>query len=518
MKVITGSEMQNIDKRAVQDFKVPSLLLMENAGKKVCDEMLKFIPEIDSKIVGIFSGKGNNGGDGFVIARILAKRKIQVKVFLLGKKVEVSGDAKVNLNKLIKEKIDVKEITSLKDFEHLKSNAKDIDIVIDAVLGTGFKGSASGLLGRTLDFINDLKKPVISVDLPSGVNADTGEVAGSCVSATITVTLGLPKIGLLLFPGTNYVGKMIVGDIGLPKELLDNKEKACVEFVEFSDIKSILPKRLPTVHKGSVGRVLTVAGSVGYTGAAALTSNAVLRSGAGLVVLAMPASLNNILAMKLTEVITRPLPETKNGTLSLGSEKIINELSKDFQVLCLGPGIGRDKETWQLVRKLISTSKIPIVLDADGINAIASSTDILKNKKCSIIVTPHPGEMGRLINSSVENVQSHRLDIARNFAVKYGVTVVLKGANTVISSPAGKVYINSTGNSGMATAGSGDVLTGMISGFLAQGVKEVDACRMAVYIHGLSGDLVKEEKGEFGMIASDILNNIPRAIKQILNN
>ena len=518
MKVVTGTEMQKIDRKAILDFNIKGIKLMENAGKRVADEIVKDFPDEIKNGVAIFSGKGNNGGDGFVVAMLLADKKINTRVFLACRKEEVSGDAKISLNKLLKIKKhrkEIKEISSFKDAETLKEEVREFGLIVDGLLGTGFKGSATGLIGKIIDMINEMKKPVVSIDLPSGVNADTGQVIGSCIRADMTVTLGLPKTGLLLYPGINYAGEVKVVDIGIPEEAI-NKEKMGCNLSEVREIKELIPKRYSDVHKGTAGKVLVIAGSVGYTGAACLASLSCLRSGAGLVTLGVPSGLNDILEVKLTEVITVPLPETKSRALSHEAGKVILELSRGYDCMAIGPGIGKEKETFHLVWYLIEHSTVPMVLDADGINAISGNTDILKHKKHELVITPHPGEMARLIHLTIDDVQSNRIEIARNFAQRHKCTVVLKGAHTIISSADGVIAINPTGNAGMATAGSGDVLTGIISAFISAKLNGFNASVAGAYVHGLAGDFAKEEKGEFGLIASDILENIPRTILKVL--
>jgi NAD(P)H-hydrate epimerase len=517
MKIVTGFEMQKIDKLAIHEFNIPSLLLMENAGKSVYEEIIKHFPDVKNKTIGIFCGKGNNGGDGFVTANYLLKDKINIKVFLLGKKNEVAGDAKVNLRKLIKEGVHIHEINTVADVEKLNEYTKDVDIVVDAILGTGFRGAALGLVGRVIDFINNMKKPIVSIDLPSGVNADTGEVLGACIKADITVTLGLPKTGLIFYPGIKYAGKIIVKEIGYPKEIFE-KEKSTFELLESSFVKEKLPKRELNVHKGSVGKLLIIGGSRGYTGAVLLAAYSSLRTGVGLVTVGIPASLSSIIETKLVEAIKLPLPETKDNSISLSAEKNILNALANHDVLAIGPGLGRNKETWQLVRKIIDKTDKPTIVDADGLNAIAQDVEILskiKSKRLKLILTPHPGEMARLINSTQDVVQTRRVDFAKEFAQKYNVILVLKGFHTVIASPLGLVSINPTGNPGMATAGMGDVLTGMISSLVAQGMDLYDAACCGVYLHGLAGDIAKEKYTEYGLIASDVIESIPLAIKKV---
>lgn len=485
MKLVNTEEMRKIDNRTIQEFNIPSIELMERAGTACVENILKEFSGLKGKKVGIFVGKGNNGGDGLVIARLLANKKIPVKVFLVAREEDISDDAKINLNKLFKIGIKVKEINSFRKFEKERDNINGVDIIVDALLGTGFKGAVTGLLANIIDYLNTTGKPIIAVDLPSGLNVDLGNASGSCINADLTITLGLPKFGLFMYPGVKYAGRVVVGDIGIPDEII-KKEKLNINLTDTKDVLNLLPKRELNAHKGSVGKVLIVGGSIGLTGAVALTSQAVLRSGAGMAILAIPESLNQIMETKLTEVITKPIPETKNHTIALSSEKLILELANGCNAIALGPGLGRNKETDQFVKKIIQYAKVPIVLDADGLNAIVGSINILKQSKVPLVLTPHPGEMARLINSNIEEVLRDRFNLAREFAIKNKVILVLKGSYTVIADFKGELWVNSTGNSGMATAGTGDVLTGIIASLIAQGLTPIDASIAGVYIHGLA--------------------------------
>ncbi|MFH1825376.1 MAG: NAD(P)H-hydrate dehydratase [Candidatus Firestonebacteria bacterium] len=517
MKVVNGEDMRKIDTKAIVKFKIPSIDLMENAGKGVVDFLKQEFPDFKKKKICILCGKGNNGGDGLVIARWLTHMKVKVRVFLFAKKEELKKDVKINLNKLLKEKVTVNEVANFKDLAEIESEIKMDDIIIDALLGTGFTGAVTGLLAKLIDYVNTLETIVVSVDLPSGLNANNGQVISSCIKADYTVTLGIMKVGTLIYPGASYTGKLIVKDIGIPKDLIESDDIQ-LNFIVKEDLLNIFPKRIPDCNKGSAGKVLIIGGSVGLTGAPCLAGLSALRTGCGLVTLGIPASLNDIIEVKLTEVISKPLPENSNRALGLNSESYILNMSKNHDVLVLGPGLGRDKETGQLVRNLIREIRIPVVLDADGLNLISGNVSVLKNKKAPFILTPHPGEMSRLANITIEDVQSNRIEVARDFAKKYNVILILKGARTVVAHPAGNVFINSTGNSGLATAGTGDVLTGMIAGIIAQGVNVLNGSMIGVYLHGLAGDMARESKTEYGMIASDVVENIPKAIKEIMKD
>lgn len=512
MKLVTAEEMREIDRRTMEDFNVPSLDLMEKAGGSVAEVAAEMLGKSSGKRVAIFAGKGNNGGDGFVAARHLKEKKVKVSLYLLGRKEDVKGDAKVNLEKLSQLPT---EIINKRDLESAKEEIAQSDLVIDAILGTGTKGRIDGLLAETIKLLNAAAKPIVSVDIPSGLDADGRRPPGVCIKATRTVTMGLPKPGLVLYPGAEYVGELTVADIGIPEELLG---KGKINLLTIEDIRALLPKRRGDSHKGDYGHILVLAGSTGLTGAAALTSLGALRSGAGLVTLGIAESLNPIMEFKLTEVMTKPLPETKKGTLSLKAEKEILELVKKIDVLAIGPGLSTNEETSQLVRNLIGKVKKPMVIDADAINALAGNISTLKPAPGPRIITPHPGEMSRLLGRSKVQIQADRIGISQEVAKETGATVVLKGARTIIADSEGSIYVNPTGNPGMASGGMGDVLTGMIASFLGQGLDEIEATQVAVYLHGLAADIAEENKGELTLMAGDLLDSLPQAIKSLTNN
>ncbi len=518
MKVVTTQEMREIDRKTIASG-VPSLELMENAGRSVARAIKSHYAPLRGKRVSIFCGKGNNGGDGLVVARLLVKERTRIRVFLLARKEELKKDPKINLRRALKEGIETIEIDTSQRLKRFGQEIKESDLIVDAILGTGIKGAAQGLEAQTIEFINTLEKPVVSVDIPSGVEGSTGKVSGEAVRADLTITFGLPKIGLVVYPGAEYVGELEVACIGIPKKFLEDK-RIKVNLITKEEVSSYLKPRRPDTHKGTYGHLFVIAGSIGMTGAATLASRGAslcfgaLRSGVGLVTLGIPESLNEIMEIKLTEGMTLPLPETKKKTLSLKGEKKIIEFSKKVDALALGPGLSTNKETQRLVRDLIRRISLPMVIDADALNALTGHLKILKNYPTKII-TPHPGEMARLIGKSIREVQENRIRIAGGFALEYKVIVVLKGARTVIADPEGDIYLNPTGNPGMASAGVGDVLTGMIGSFLAQGREPLEAAKTGVYLHGLAGDLACQEKGEESLIASDLLEKLPQAFKQL---
>ncbi len=512
MKLVTADEMREIDRYAIEELGIPSIVLMENAGLRTLIGMMEAIPNLLDKRTLVVAGKGNNAGDGFVVARHLFNSGGTVRIALCSPSSEIKGDAKVNLEIARKTGIDVFEVS---DVEKLRDLLAWSDIIVDAILGTGIKGRVEGFLGEVIEEVNLSRKPVVAIDLPSGLEASTGKVYGPCIKANWTFTMCLPKLGLWLYPGAYYTGKIFVVDIGIPSWVWEEKFNIKRELLTIPYVKSIFPsKRDPQSHKGDFGRVLIIAGSRGFTGAAALTSLGALRIGAGLVYLAVPESLIDILEAKLTEVIKIPVSES-DGAFDIKSFLDLKEHIERSDVVVLGPGIGTSLPTKVFVHELLEKIDKPIVIDADGLNCLLGNLDLLKKYKGSIVITPHPGEMARLMGIKTSEVQENRLDIAERFSSEYNVTLVLKGARTIISSPDGRTYINPTGNPGMATGGTGDVLTGMIGGLMAQGLDPVEASCIAVFLHGLSGDIVSSKKGELPLIASDLLDFISEAIREV---
>jgi len=513
MKVVTSQQIREIDRKAIEENNLSGLILMENAGSRIFQSLKNIYPDLRLKKIIIFAGSGNNGGDGFVVARHLYNYGVKAKVFLLAPFNKVIGEAGENLNTINKMGVELIEAETTK-LEEIQRTIQNSDLIIDAILGTGLQGKVTGLKAKIIDLINIANKEVVAIDVPSGLDTDTGKIEGPCIKATHTITLALPKIGLLIFPGASYAGKVMVEDIGIPSYLLKNN-KIKINITTKEIVKSLLPFRATYSHKGSFGKVLILAGSVGMTGAAYLASEAAIRSGAGIVVLGIPRSLNPIMEVKLTEVITLPLAETEKQSLGEEAEETISKLMKNFSVLGIGPGISRQAETQRLVRKIIEKSNIPLVVDADAIYALSEDPTILKKTKTPLVITPHPGEIAKLINKDVDYILNNQLDITREIAQKYGIVVVLKGARTIITNKEGETYINVGDNSGMATGGSGDVLTGIICSLIAQGADNFSAAITGVYIHSLAGNLARDIKGERGMIAGDILSQVPQAFMNL---
>ena len=512
MKFVTSETMRAIDSECIDKLGIPGLKLMENAGVGTVRFIERELGPQKNRAVTVVCGKGNNGGDGFVIARELRRLGANVSVYLVGHRGDVSGDARTNLGRLGLERVvELSDGRSITGFVEVMTKS---DFIVDAVFGTGFNGVPRGLSGTVIGQMNSCGCPVLAVDVPSGLNATTGIAEGECVEATWTCTMGLSKRGFYIDHGRDCVGTLHVVDIGIPAKAIETVGVRD-NILTMRDSAELLPERPFDGHKGTFGRVVVIAGSVGYTGAAALASLAALRTGAGLVYLGVPSSLNDIMEMKLTEVITKPLAETAARSLSPESLSDIQRLLESADALALGPGISCDEETRSLVRSVVEEVRVPCVIDADGLNALTPESIGQRTGDAPVVLTPHPGEMARLAGRTVAEVLADREGVARDMATRARATVVLKGAGSFVAAPSGELYMNPTGNSGLASGGTGDVLTGIIAALLGQGVEVTSAAALGVYIHGLAGDLAAEAVGEAGMIAGDVLDHVPYALMEL---
>lgn len=509
MKIVTAEEMKSLDRRATTEFGIPSLLLMENAARGLVDTIEAAYGLLRRKTIVILAGRGNNGGDGLAAARHLRMRGAEVEIYLLSPAEKVGGDAKSSLDIWIRSGGALAVVGAFK-WPRLAAALSESDLIIDALLGTGLSHPVTGEYAKGIDLINRSGKTVVAVDIPSGISADTGEKLGAAVKAHLTATMALPKRGHFIQAGLEHRGKLRIVDIGFPPALIDSAEIK-TELITSEMLKGLPPPRPKGVHKGTLGHLLVIAGSVGKKGAAQMTGLSAMRSGTGLVTIAVPRSIEPGLA-PLMEAMTLPLPETADGTLALAGEKALLSAMEGKEAVAIGPGLSQNAETQRLVRTLIAEVSLPMVIDADGINAVAADLSVLKKKRGPLILTPHPGEMGRLLGAKADAVQKERFNVAADFAGKWGVFLVLKGAHTIIAAPDGSLWVNRTGNPGMATAGIGDALTGMIGGFLAQGLPAEKAATLGIYLHGLAGDLAAAERGEAGLITSDLIGKIPQAI------
>lgn len=518
MELVTAAEMRELDRAAIEGRKISSLRLMENAGEAVVRAMERLFRPLRGKTVTIVAGKGQNGGDGLVVARLLRQRGCKAKLALLTPPASLKGDAATNLRRLQRGGNRYRAIDSVPDFEAaLSSLFKRSDLLVDAIFGTGLNAPVKGRAASAIALMNASGRPIVAIDLPSGLDGDTGSVLGTAITATLTVTLARPKRGLYLGEGPNHAGLIRVADIGIPADLIA-AAKIPVTLLEATDIRPFSPKRLRTAHKGTFGHAGIIAGSAGKTGAAAMAAMAALRTGTGLVTVAAPRSVSDVLDAKLLEAMTHPVPETETRELSKQALEPLLAFAADKTALAIGPGLGTHPETQALVHNLLVKAQRPMVLDADGINVFAGHADMLSRASGPLILTPHPGEMARLLGTTVADIQRDRLGAASRLACERNVCVVLKGAGTIIAAPDGRLAVNSTGNPGMATAGTGDVLTGIIVSLLAQGLSTWEAACAGVYLHGLAGDLAASEQGEAGLIAGDVIRAIPRAIQHVVTD
>ena len=513
MFVVTAAQMREMDRLTIQKYGVPSLTLMERAGEGITKAILERFGRAAKKGVLIVAGKGNNGGDGLVVARLLKKKKIPCEVVLLAGKNELSPDAAHNLGAYLKLRGKVTEITE-GSLGLLSERMRGKGLLVDGILGTGIKNVVGGLYAEAITLMNASGVPMVAVDIPSGLDTDNGTPLGVAVQAEMTVALAYPKLGEVIYPGLSYVGELAVADIGIDpravKEVSPN-----IELLEREEVRWLVPVREPDTHKGTYGHVLVMAGSRGKTGAAILACRAGMRSGAGLVTLAAPRSLNDIFASTFVEVMTEPLRDNTAEEMELLGDEEWRGLLERKSSLLFGPGIGVNDSTRSALRWLLRNLEIPWVIDADGLNNLALEIDRLRNAKTPPILTPHPGEMARLINKDTATVNRDRVGTARTFAMQHRCHVVLKGARTVIATSEGKVFINPTGNPGMASGGMGDVLAGILAALLGQGFSPEDAMKLGVYLHGFVGDRVAAEKGQIGLIASDIIEGLPQGMRAL---
>jgi hydroxyethylthiazole kinase-like uncharacterized protein yjeF len=513
MIVVTSEEMREMDRLTIEKYGVPSLTLMERAGEGIAAAIVARFGRYTKTGVLVVAGNGNNGGDGFVVARLLKIKRIPCEVALLAHKDEVSTDAAHNLRAYLKIKGKVTEIGA-NGLELLNGRIRKNGLIVDAILGTGMKKDVRGLFAQAITMINASGLPVVAVDIPSGLDTDRGTPLGAAIRAQTTVALGYPKLAEVIYPGVDYVGELVVADIGIVAEAVAEVAPK-TELLDSEMISRLVPRRDRDTHKGTYGHVLVVAGSRGKTGAAILACRAAMRTGAGLVTLAAPRSLNNIFAGSLIEVMTEPLPDNVAEEMEPLGDAEWHRLLERKNALLFGPGIGVSEATQSTLRWLLRNLAIPWVIDADGLNTLALQMDRLRHAKIPPVLTPHPGEMARLSGKTSSAVNADRVAIARSFALEHRCHLVLKGARSVIATAQGKVFINPTGNPGMASGGMGDVLAGILAALLGQGFSAEDAMKLGVYLHGFVGDTAAGQKGEIGLIASDIIDGLPAGIRAL---
>lgn len=519
MKIVTSFEIREIDKRAQELYGIADSLLMENAGRESAKSIMAHFSGEVGHGVAIFCGKGNNGGDGFVVARYLMKEGVDVDVFLLVREEELKGIALENFILLKKIGCPINalhgEMNEEEDYGW-KEIVSRKGVIVDAIFGTGFKGSPPPFVEEIIEYINSSNKKICSIDVPSGVNSTTGVVHGKAIRADLTVTFGLPKIGLFTGDGVDRTGRVEIKDIGYPQILIDNSDLKGSLLTD-EDVAPLFPKRNRSSHKGNFGHLAIISGGPGKRGAAVLASMAAIRSGAGLVTLIVPSSIVDFLPSIGSEIMVEGLPCSAEGYFSLESINHLFSLLKGKDAVAIGPGISTNPSTIDFMDEFLKTLSLPVLLDADALNIIG----ILKREgrlnlpPTPMIFTPHPGEMSRLTGKGIRDIQSDRVGESIHFAKETGAVIVLKGAGTVIASPDGRFWICPLGNPGMASGGVGDVLTGVVGALLSAGNDAEVSAFAGVYIHALAGDMVCDERGEYGMIASDIIDKIPEAIRKV---
>jgi len=507
MKVLSSAAMREADRKTIEEIGLPGAVLMETAAMRVVELIRHKLP--CAKRFAVLAGPGNNGGDGLAIARLLENAGLSGAIWSTVKPGGYRGDAGINEQYLERASYRINRFGGGESLDQFREELKAVDFVVDALLGIGVDREVEGLFAELIESVNDSGPPVVAVDIPSGVNADSGAVMGCAVQADWTVTFAFPKLGLLCFEGAEKAGEVYVGQINIPPALVENEP---VDLLTPARIQGLLPDRNKSVHKGSLGRVLIVAGSPGMTGAAAMTGESALMGGAGLAYLAVPRSLEPVVSALLVEVITVSLEETSAGIISPAAAAAILDKAGHCDALAIGPGLDPGSDTAALLEKIIIASPVPLVIDAGALEALKGRMELLKGARVPVVITPHPGEMARLAGLSVREVQENRLEVALDHARNWDVCLLLKGYNTIIAAPDGRAAINPTGGPGLATAGSGDLLTGLIASFMAQGLEAENAALAGAFMHGLAGDLVPEGRGH---MAREIMSYYKQAFNYL---
>ena len=510
----TADQMRALDAWPIEETGLPGLVLMENAGKGLAELIEEAVGPVEGLCAAVICGRGNNGGDGFVIGRWLERWGAEVVFYLLAETDTIQGDAGVNLKAVQSLGLPVIEVLDQAGADELAQDLEGTDLVVDALLGTGLNSPVRGRYEQVIDLINACQAHVISVDIPSGLSADTGRIMGTGVRADLTGTFGAAKLGQAVHPGLDYCGDLEVIDISIPDSAPPWNQVGHFE-LEPQDAAQLWPQPGPEAHKGDSGHLLILAGSPGKTGAACLTAQGALRSGAGLVTVGGPAGVHSILETKLTEAMTLPLSQTGDGFLARNAAAELAPFLEGKSALAIGPGLGTDPETKEVLAWILEKVPLPLVMDADALNLLAASPDLLRWCADSAVLTPHPGEMARLLETTPAQVQADRIKAVRSLVRETGQVVVLKGARTIVGSPEGDIFINPTGNQGLACGGTGDVLTGIIAGLLAQGLSTLEAALAGVYVHGSAGDILAHEFQGRGFLAGEVARAVPRAVASL---
>ena len=508
-KACYAEEMRNLDRAATEIGMIPSILLMENAALACINELKKDF-QLNKCKVAIFCGKGNNGGDGLAIARHLYNMGVKVNIYLVSGN-EFSGDAGINYDIVKTMDIPVDTVTDTDGFEYV---IRSYDIIIDAILGTGISGDVRGTAFDIIKLINENARYIMAVDIPSGINSDSGEICGICINAKKTVTFAAYKIGMFMYPAADSVGEVVVAPISIPQKVIDSQNLQ-INVTDAEFVRNIIPKRKNNSQKGDYGKLLIIAGSKGMTGAAYLASEAALKSGAGLITLACPNSVNAILENKTTEVMTLPLNDN-DGHVAYSAASVILARTEDVDAVLVGPGLGRSQDAVEIVKTLLRGANVPVIVDADALYAVAQNKELLHECTCDLIFTPHAMEMSRLTGLDIAYIEENRVQVSREFSEEAGAVLLLKGNHSIVTAPSLVQYINNTGNPGMASGGSGDVLAGIVAAFVARGIDGADATAAAAFIHGMAGDIARERYGSESLSANNILECLSEAFCRIL--
>jgi len=514
MYILNKEQMQEADRITISEYGVPSIVLMENAALSVLKIIEEKFPDISR--VAVLCGKGNNGGDGLALARHLFNKGYDTKIYLFAKPKDLKGDPKINFLICQKMGIEIKSVPSEKQFYEIFPQLFDYPLIVDGLFGTGIDKPLEGFWANVVEAINSLKSIILSIDIPSGLSSSTGEVLGPAIKADVTATFGAYKIAHIFPPASNYCGKVHLFEIGIPRELISNISKLILS--NKNVLRNFIPYRKMESHKGNFGHLVVVAGSKEKPGALSMSALGALRCGVGLLTCASVESALSVLHSHSYEAMGLILDQTPDGTIALSSlPKILNFL-EDKDALVLGPGLSLNEETQEFIRRLVLNTSIPVVIDADGLNAFSKNLKLLKARKGDKILTPHPGELSRLLDVPLEDIKKDRIKYAKETVKESGSIVVLKGFLTLTANPNEVIWVNPTGNPGMATGGMGDILSGMIGAFLAQKIEAFKSAPLAVFLHGLAGDLAAKTKTEEGLIPRDLIEKIPDSFLEIFKN
>lgn len=514
MRILTAEAMREVDRAAIEVLGIPSLVLMENAALGVVEAIGEAFGETES--AAIFCGPGNNGGDGLAVARLLSVRGWEVRIVLVTGGRELSPDAAVHFGICRKMELPIREVVTEDDLEAALSDAAECDLLVDALFGTGLARPLTGIFADVVEAMNELPIPCVAVDLPSGLSGSRAEPFTPHVEAALTVTFAAPKVAHVFPPAADAVGEMVVTDLGIPERLVEDveEEDGDLHLLMGEELAELLPPREAGTHKGDYGHALLVAGSNGKAGAAILAARSMIRAGAGLVTVAVPEPIVQTVDLGSIESMTLELPSSPAGQITEAAVEAVLAAAEGKAVLALGPGLGQEPATAEAIRRIVLDAPLPLVLDADGLNAFAGRAGELAERRSETVLTPHPGELGRLLGIPTAEVQADRVVAARRAAEETEAIVVLKGSLTLVASGRA-VFVNPTGNPGMATGGSGDVLTGLIAGLLAQGLDALDATILGVYLHGLAGDIAASFHGEVALAAGDLIDALPEALSKL---